>query len=191
MTNKLIAVESIDGAGGTTVTNALADELELTQTFEPWFHAYRDELDEHGNDMSAIEQTFTFLKDRAYHQDQIASWLSEGHVVCDRYIGSTVAYQAPQIRDECDMIWKEAIQYVDELHDPWCRRPDITLYIDVYPYDIEKRLDGDVFEDTQTQIDACDYYNTYYRHKDIVWVDGYQDKDEMCDEAVTKVAERL
>jgi len=127
----LIAIEGIDGAGTTTLAKGLVAEIDKNYqaiyTHEPW----EDETNAHSSFklikqsikdgiLSSNGQALLFAANRKEHLDKvIVPALKQGiHVVCDRYILSSVAYQPT------DATFKFNQQF---------RRPDITFLIDIDP----------------------------------------------------------
>jgi dTMP kinase len=88
---KFIVLEGIDGAGKTTVCRALAKSIgaKLFRTPPPGFKATRNHIDS----TATLNPRFLFyLCSVAHTSDSIVESLQKRHVVCDRYIVSTVAY---------------------------------------------------------------------------------------------------
>jgi dTMP kinase len=124
-----IAVDGIDGAGKTTLVHQLASHLlhldplitkEPTND-SPWAARIRDSaLRER---LSVEEELDIFHKDRMFHlETTIIPAIRAGRVViCDRYVDSTLAFQA---KDEAD---------ADRLYLRFCDEiliPDITFILD-------------------------------------------------------------
>jgi len=74
---------------------------------------------------------FLYTADHADHLSRVVRpALSAGNlVVSDRYSDSRYAYQGATLADELD----DAVGYVREIHEPFTRPPDLTLYFDVPP----------------------------------------------------------
>lgn len=198
--SKLIAVESIDGAGGTTVAEALTsamrdNDIACHKTTEPTGTPIGSLLRKYGDTWNPMQQLFMFLADRAAHQDSIKLFLDDDkHVVCDRYIGSTVAYQSKPVSEVRNEEKYETMDWIDGLHDDWCVRPDITVWIDTHPSEVKDRLDGDVFEDPDIQVYADVTYQQYYNfgvRPDVIRIRGNQSEEQMIDDAVSRVMKQL
>lgn len=134
-----ITLEGVDGSGKTTQSRRLAEWLRAEQsadvvlTREPGGTELGTQirkmlLDPHGNPGTATE-LLLYAADRAEHVDKvIRPALTRGaHVICDRYLDSTIAYQGHGRGHDLatlKMLHKIA---TDDL------MPDITFVIDVPP----------------------------------------------------------
>lgn len=205
---QLIAVESIDKGGGSTVAEALSYELFERDvghflTSEPTESSVMDFETTVGDVMDDVTaddpwaEALLFMADRAAHQSAIEQALDSGnHVICDRYMASTIAYQGPRL----SMPTGAAISHLDTLHYPWCRPPDLTVWVDTRPDEAEARYEDkpyttdDAFESRERQVAAHDAYRQYFRYgdaKDVIRVDGSPHEDVMCDRSVEQVMEWL
>jgi len=133
---RFISLEGIDGAGTTTQLHRLTAWLEgeglhVFSTFEP----SGGDIGQHirkilaGNGNSHPDTVaLLFASDRMEHlQTEILARLEAGvHVLCDRYVGSSYAYQSLQ----SDPKWVRTINR-------YAREPDLTLYLRV---DVETAL---------------------------------------------------
>ncbi len=125
--------EGIDGSGKSTVANTLAHIWEnMFITREPTDSrvgrladrvAYRD--------APPYLELFLYLADRAEHTDEIKRELEKGHnVLCDRYWGSTAAYQAAH--------GVMSLDYLVNIQKPFVLEADMTLLFDL---DVEVALE--------------------------------------------------
>lgn len=129
----LIAIEGIDGAGSSTQTGMLVDALSAlgypaVATKEPnpdgHIEATIRALLKEDRAMPALD-ALLFAADRVEHVEcYIRPWLASGNVVVtDRYLESTLAYQAAQ---GLDPRWILSLNR-------WAIRPDLTLILDIDP----------------------------------------------------------
>jgi len=165
----LITLEGIDGSGKTTVWRALRDDHEMLGddrdtvfTREPTDSWYGDAVQRSiGTDAAdPMAELFLYMADHADHLDRvIRPALDRGDVVVsDRYVDSRVAYQSVTLADRLD----RPAEWIADLHDPWSRRPDLTIYLDIDP---------------ETALDRCDEANKFERrdHLDAV-ATAYEDR---------------
>jgi dTMP kinase len=69
-----------------------------------------------------------FAADRAVHTRQIEEILDSGRwVICDRYLGSTVAYQSASFGESADWDWLLGMQKKSVI------TPDLTILLDIDP----------------------------------------------------------
>ena len=139
-----ISFEGIDGVGKTTQVEALKDHLqslgrEVVVTREPGGTQLGKTLREillHGTSVSARTEALLFAADRAQHVAQvIRPALSRGAVVItDRYIDSSLAYQAGGRELTMDDVRTLSEWATDSL---W---PNRTYLLDMQPEDAFKRL---------------------------------------------------
>jgi dTMP kinase len=132
----LITLEGIDGAGKSTVHEALRDHDALDGavfTHEPtdsWYgEAVRRSLGD--GDADPLAELFLYTADHADHlANVVRPALAEGRVVVsDRYVDSRYAYQGAALDGELD----RPLEYVRGIHEAFTRSPDATLYLDVDP----------------------------------------------------------
>ncbi|PKZ17733.1 dTMP kinase [Gardnerella leopoldii] len=139
-----MSFEGIDGVGKTTQVEALKDHLqslgrEVVVTREPGGTQLGKTLREillHGTSVSARTEALLFAADRAQHVAQvIRPALSRGAVVItDRYIDSSLAYQAGGRELTMDDVRTLSEWATDSL---W---PNRTYLLDMQPEDAFKRL---------------------------------------------------
>ena len=132
----LITLEGIDGSGKTSAREFLqerAGDLDTAFTFtreptESWYgeavqRSIRDD------DADPLAELFLYTADHAAHlADTVRPALDRGEVVIsDRYSDSRYAYQGATLADRLD----DPLEFVREVHQPWTRPPDTTIYLDV------------------------------------------------------------
>ncbi|WP_136717289.1 dTMP kinase [Halorientalis salina] len=129
----LVTLEGIDGSGKTTVWEGLRDEVDATFTREPtdsWYGdaVYRSIRDD---DADSLAELFLYTADHADHLSRVIRPAIEAGelVVSDRYSDSRYAYQGATLAGTID----EPMAYVQDIHEPFTRVPDCTLYFDVPP----------------------------------------------------------
>ena len=128
MTGRLIAIEGIDGAGTTTQAELLRDRLGLVMTREPSRGriglVLRELLAMRDGKAPVDERAIAmlFAADRLDHvAREIAPALAAGrHVVTDRYVLSSLAYQALYVERE----------FVAALN-RFAPSPDLTIFVEV------------------------------------------------------------
>ncbi|QSG08006.1 dTMP kinase [Halapricum desulfuricans] len=134
----LVTLEGIDGSGKTSAWEALrAAELGVETTFtrEPtdsWYgEAVARSIDDEGAD--SLAELFLYTADHADHLSRVVRpALDRGEVVIsDRYSDSRYAYQGATLSDHPEL--DDPLAFVREIHDPWTRPPDLTVYLDVSP----------------------------------------------------------
>lgn len=130
----LVTLEGLDGSGKTTVWEALSERYpEAVLTREPtdsWYGdaVYRSLEDEEADPLAEL---FLYTADHAAHLSRtVRPALESGRlVISDRYSDSRFAYQAATLEETLD----RPLSYVREIHAPFSRAPDATLYFDVDP----------------------------------------------------------
>lgn len=146
----LIVVEGPDGAGTTTQSKKLAEELDAYWTCEPTDDSIGVKVDEmiSSDDYSAESIALGFAADRMVHlEEEVIPRLENGEtVVCDRYYHSSMVYQ-PVLGADFD--------WVKELNEN-ALKPDLTVLLDVSA-DIgmnrvdDRGRDGNIFEELSIQ----------------------------------------
>jgi dTMP kinase len=130
----LVTIEGIDGAGKSTVVDALRERYpDATYTREPTDSWYGEAVDRSVADPDAdpLAELFLYTADHADHLSRVVRpALAAGDlVVSDRYSDSRYAYQGVSIADRV----AEPVAYVRRLHEPFTRPPDLTVYLDLPP----------------------------------------------------------
>lgn len=129
----LIAVEGIDGSGKSTLARALADDLAALLTHEPGATGLGRTLrrlalhPQPGEEPAPLTEALLMAADRSQHlAEVIEPALAAGrHVVTDRYVGSTLAYQG--YGRGLDLGTLATINRVATTG----RYPDLTILVDV------------------------------------------------------------
>ncbi len=133
--SKFIVLEGIDGSGKSSVIESIKKD-------HPGYHYTREPTDSEpgrlakkaaNRDNSPYKDLFLYLADRVEHTEEIEEELkSENIVICDRYWGSTSAYQAAS--DEISLDYTESVQM------PFILKPDLTILFDISPEISLKRI---------------------------------------------------
>jgi len=132
----LITLEGIDGSGKSSAWESLRDragdlDADFTFTREPtesWYgEAVQRSIQE--DDADSLAELFLYTADHAAHlANTVQPALDRGEVVIsDRYSDSRYAYQGATLEDRLD----DPLAFVREIHEPWTRPPDATIYLDV------------------------------------------------------------
>lgn len=175
-----IVVEGPDGAGTTTQSKKLAEELDAYWTYEPAGNKVGEKVDEmiSSDEYSPEAIALGFAADRMIHlEEEVIPKLENGEtVVCDRYYHSSLVYQ-PVLGAEFNWVKKlnrEAL------------RPDITLIMDVSAGIGMSRVrdrgkDGNIFEDLDFQEKVVVGYRGLEDdlNEDIHVIDASRSKEEV------------
>ena len=131
----LLTLEGLDGSGKTTAWEALQshpavpdDAVFTREPTDSWYgEVVQRSIDD--ADADSLAELFLYTADHADHlANTIRPALESGRlVVSDRYSDSRYAYQGATLADRLD----DALAYVREVHAPWTRPPDATIYLDV------------------------------------------------------------
>lgn len=150
-----LVIEGLDGAGKSCIARHLYDSLtpahanRVILTYEP--HDL-SAAGEHIRDVlakrvrvSARSLAYAFAHNRIDHLDSVINphFTSRGKriVICDRYLLSSLVYQST------DGLSMDDIYALNR----WARQPDLTIYLDVSPYNCYARMrnrptDRELFE---------------------------------------------
>ncbi|MEF8832826.1 MAG: dTMP kinase [Candidatus Thermoplasmatota archaeon] len=126
--SNFIVLEGIDGSGKSSLARFFKEEREnvfLTQ--EPTDLPAGKLVQESAHkETSPFKDLFLYLADRVEHIEKIKTKLNEDFtVICDRYWGSTAAYQAAYREIDLD--------YAEEIQKPFILKPDMTFLFDLDP----------------------------------------------------------
>ncbi|MFB6292055.1 MAG: dTMP kinase [Candidatus Nanohaloarchaea archaeon] len=187
-----IVIEGADGAGTTTQSKRLVEELEAHYTFEPTDDLVGRKVDEmiSSGDYSADAIALAFAADRMAHlEEEVIPRLEDGEtVVCDRYYHSSLVYQ-PALGADFDWV-KQLNRHA--------LVPDLTVILDISADEglsrVEKRgSDGNIFENLDFQQKVVLRYRELEDRLDenVTVIDGARPEDEVFSELLEKVGERL
>lgn len=189
----LITLEGIDGAGKTTVWEALENTVDAVFTKEPtdsWYgeSVARSLADE---DADPLAELFLYTADHADHLARvIRPALDRGEVVIsDRYSDSRYAYQGASLEG----VIPRPMEYVRGIHQPFTRPPDATIYLDVSPQAGAKRAGAtDKFEQTDYLAAVQENYEQLieYNPDRFVRIDADRPPEDVID-GVERTVERL
>jgi dTMP kinase len=134
----LVTLEGLDGSGKTTAWEALRpDYPAATFTREPTASWYGESVlrSVDDDDADPLAELFLFTADHADHLSRLVRpALADGDlVVSDRYADSRYAYQAATLAGYDPLAVDDPLDYVREVHEPFTREPDRTVYLDVDP----------------------------------------------------------
>ena len=136
MRGTFIVIEGIDGSGKTTLARRLAAGRDVWLTAEPTKGRLGAMLrsGELG-DIPPAAEALLFAADRSIHTAEIEAELEKGRwVICDRYAGSTVAYQSASMGDAADWDWLNSMQAHSVI------RPDAVILLDMDPEESMARV---------------------------------------------------
>ena len=136
-----IVFEGIDGSGKTTQAKLLAKKLNAFYTYEPTDGLIGKLIREILKGEKKCEKetlALLFAADRVQHVKLIEEKLKESHVVCDRYLYSSIAYQTSQGVDE------DFILQINR----FAKKPDVVVLLTVDVEEGMKRLgkEKEIFE---------------------------------------------
>jgi len=142
----LLTLEGLDGSGKSSCIDALRSAPAVPEdavfTREPtntWYgEAVRRSLAD--DDADSLAELFLYTADHAAHlAETVRPALADGAVVIsDRYSDSRYAYQGATLAGR----FEDPVGFVRDLHEPWTRPPDATIYLDVDPETAAERSDA-------------------------------------------------
>ena len=133
-----VVFEGIDGSGKSSVIESVKSFLEskghrVKTTREPTEGTVGSFVRDTGG-LTPETEALLFTADRACHTAEIKKWMSEGFdVVSDRYVASTIAYQAASGMDR---------KWLAEINSKAAIEPDMTFLLDISPEVSLKRVDS-------------------------------------------------
>jgi dTMP kinase len=189
---KLIAFEGIDGSGKTTVSTRAyqavkSNGIQAVYTFEPTYSKVGSivHLVLNGDiEASGEFQALMFAADRVNHfQTEIGPELEAGrHVLVDRYVHSSIAYQGALLNDE------EWVRIINKN----VPAPDLAIYIDIEPkIGLRRKGKRSIYEKPDLLGDIRVAYKKMVAGGELVEVDGSKPEDEVFDEVWKLMSEEL
>jgi dTMP kinase len=130
----LVTLEGLDGSGKTSLWEALRNSHpDAVFTREPTDSWYGEAVSRSIVDPDAdpLAELFLYTADHADHLSRVVRPALEEDrlVISDRYSDSRYAYQGAALED----VVERPMEYVQEVHEPFTRAPDLTIYLDVDP----------------------------------------------------------
>lgn len=125
--NLFVVLEGFDGCGKSTTAAMLARRIGgvVYSTPPSPYAVVRDDIDRNA---SFVERTLFYAAAVARASSEIERLLENSHVICDRYLGSTVAYHEP--------VWPMARM----LNDLPLLQPDLTVLLSARESTREERV---------------------------------------------------
>ena len=189
-----VCIEGLDGCGKTTQTKLLVRNLkrkgyDVLTTAEPSRGKIGQFIKKHllhgGKRSSSIVEALLFAADRIEHvESEVLPALEKGrHVVSDRYVYSSLAYQGATGLD---------LEWIRRLN-KHAANPDLALFIDVAPTTVIKRLKAkrSVMENLKTQQKVREVYIKFADSGDLLRIDGNRPEKEIADEILEVVLKFL
>lgn len=172
---RFLVFEGIDGSGKSTVARTINERMMAAGrpsvlTAEPT-ESWIGDMVRRGNKEAAspFTETLLYVADRAEHTAQIDKWLNEGkNVVCDRYVGSTLAYQAVTLRPH---LGEPAREWLRSVNAPFTLRPDVTFLLLLDPELAMERLGSRPGREKFEKLDFLRSVDEEYRR--LAEKDGY------------------
>lgn len=196
MKGKLIVFEGVEGSGKTTQVAKLQKwlnknhpKLIVHSTREPGGTALGKKLREillnrERDSICDRAELLIFAADRTQHCDLIRQWLERGAIVlCDRFVGSTIAYQGYGRGTHLDLIEQINAIATNGLN------PDLTFWLDldvkIGLERVKKRGERDRMEQNSLEFHRrVEYgFSEYFSAKArTIWVDANQDEEAIADQ---------
>jgi len=193
-----IAVEGLDGAGKTTLVEALDEQFDIRETSEPSEFWTGEQLRKAlRSEMPPFVDFFLFMADRHLHIDElIKPAVEDGEiVVSDRFADSTRVYQPEQLKGDVT----NPGYWIESVMEPWNYPPDIVLYVQIGVDTALERADEEEKYEKREMLEAVkENYEALVAEQidedgrpEYIVVDGEQPKSDMVRDAVNALEERL
>jgi dTMP kinase len=189
-----ICVEGLDASGKTTQSKLLVRNLQrrgfdAVYTTEPSHGRIGRLIRKHvlvgKNRISAVLEALLFAADRVDHSERevIPALQADKVVVTDRYLYSSLAYQGAT---GLDLKWIEEVNR-------WTIKPDMTIYIDISPEIVLKRLkrEKSIMETLQNQRRVREIYLKLVKDYGLRVVDGNESRRVVAQEIMNAVTNFL
>lgn len=191
----LITLEGIDGSGKTTLWQGLHDIFnEAIFTREPTDSWYGEAVEKSIANDSAdpIAELFLYTADHANHLTSVIkpALANDQLIISDRYSDSRYAYQGATLEG----IINNPISYIQAVHEPFTREPDLTLYIDISPEIGAKRAGAtNKFETVEYLTSVRSNYEHLVTESPsrFVRIDGTEPADQLLKKAKTAINNTL
>ncbi|WP_400260077.1 dTMP kinase [Candidatus Methanomassiliicoccus intestinalis] len=192
---RFLVFEGIDGSGKSELSARLSDYLnsegiETILTAEPSDSWIGDTLRSETKLSGPIANTLFYVADRAEHTSQIKKWLNSGKwVICDRYVGSTLAYQGAVLADKVENAW----DWIKEVNRPAIIPADITFLLRISPELAMERLSLRAssptrFEKLNFLKKVCDNYEVIAEDdSSYCIIDASQSRDEVFSSVIKRL----
>ena len=189
-----ICVEGLDASGKTTQSKLLVRNLrrkgfDAVYTTEPSHGRIGRLIRKHvlagKNRLSGVLEALLFAADRVDHSERevVPALKADKVVVTDRYLYSSLAYQGVT---GLDLKWVEEVNR-------WAIKPDVTIYIDILPEIVLKRLkrEKSVMETLQNQRQVREIYLKLVENYGLIVVDGNKSRRVVAQEIMNVVIDFL
>ena len=186
----VIVIEGPDGAGTTTMSRRLAEDLNADWTCEPTDKKTGVKVDEMISEegYSPESVALAFASDRILHiEEDVMPMLKDGRtVVSDRYVYSSLIYQPEMGADQ---------EWVREINTA-AVEPELTIILDVTAELGMERV-GDrgseksIFEELDFQSRVASRYRQMEEREEVVIVDATRSEDEVYREIRETVRTRM
>lgn len=189
-----ICVEGLDASGKTTQSKLLVRNLrrkgfDAVYTTEPSHGRIGRLIRKHvlagKNRLSGVLEALLFAADRVDHSERevVPALKADKVVVTDRYLYSSLAYQGAT---GLDLKWVEEVNR-------WAIKPDVTIYIDILPEIVLKRLkrEKSIMETLQNQRQVREIYLKLVENYGLIVVDGNKSRRVVAQEIMNVVIDFL
>jgi|AntDeeMetagen285_2_1112576.scaffolds.fasta_scaffold08815_1 dTMP kinase len=190
-----VTLEGIDGAGKTSVAEAIDSEYKSTiRTQEPsdlWTGKQVRKAISNETDTNPMTTFYLFMADRVHHIEEIIKpgLADDMLVLSDRYADSTLAYQSMALDDYI----RHTDKYIRHTMQPWHFHPDLTIFIDIsVDTAIERSVGDEEYENRDFLKQVRWNYKTLARQDSdrFVVVDGEQDLESVKEDVLAVIEER-
>jgi len=187
-----ISFEGIDGSGKTTVSTNLYLRFKekgypCFYTVEPTFMRVGSLIRLHASKIRNVPQYYMallFAADRVEHYERvIKKKLEKGyHVISDRYIHSSIAYQGGLLNDI------EWVRTINKRVPP----PDLAIYLDIDPEKAlsRKKVSG-IFEDVKILTKIRNVYLKLVEEGEVIMVNAEKPFEEVFNRVIEIIEEEL